>query len=71
PKGVRPRLSATDFPSVELLSLVPDRGIIALNEGREGVLLIGEEVEGWELVAVMTDYAEFRNGQRKHILTRE
>ncbi|MDD9912842.1 MAG: hypothetical protein OXR68_06690 [Alphaproteobacteria bacterium] len=71
PKGVQPRLSATDFPEVDVLSFVPDRGIIAANKGRQGVLLLGESMEGWELVGVYDDYAEFRNGSRQYILTRE
>ena len=70
PKGVRPRLSAAQFPNVEVLSFVPERGIIATNRGREGVLLIGESIEGWELVDVAQDYAEFNNGTRKYTLVR-
>jgi hypothetical protein len=71
PKGVRPRLSSTDFPQLEILSLIPDRGVIAVNRGQEGVLMIGESVEGWELLGVYQDYAEFRNGTRRHVVTRE
>ncbi len=69
PKGVQPRLRASDFPQVEILSLIPERGIIAISHGREGVLLVGEVVEGWELVSVYEGYAEFRSGTRKHVLT--
>lgn len=68
PNNIRPRLSATDYPQLELLSVVPEQGIIAAHKGREGVLLLGESIEGWQLVGVFTDYAEFRNGQRKYIL---
>ncbi len=68
PDNIRPRLSATDYPQLDLLSVVPEQGIIAAHKGREGVLLLGESVEGWQLVGVFADYAEFRNGQRKYIL---
>lgn len=71
PKDIRPRIQATDFPAMEVLSFVPMRGIIAQNRGQEGVLLLGETLEGWELVDVQPGYAEFRNGQRKHYVTRE
>ncbi len=71
PKGVRPRLGATDFPELEVLSFVSDRGIIATNRGKQGVLLLGEVLEGWELVGVYDDYAEFQNGTRKQIVSRE
>ncbi len=69
PQGVQPRLRASDFPKLEVLSLVPDKGIIAYHKGGEGVLLIGETIEGWELVAVYDTYAEFANGQRKHLVS--
>ena len=71
PKGIQPRLGATDFPQIEVLSFVPERGVIAVNRGREGVLLVGESVEGWELVGVYEDYAEFRHGTKKKIVSRE
>jgi hypothetical protein len=69
PQGVQPRLRASDFPKLEVLSLVPDKGVIAYHNGREGVLLIGETIEGWELVGVYNGYAEFANGQRKHVVS--
>jgi hypothetical protein len=69
PRGLRPRLSAADFPSLELLSLVPNYGLIAVSKGREGVLLVGDTFEGWELVAVRDGYAEFRFGDRKYVLS--
>ncbi|MBI1364292.1 MAG: hypothetical protein GC134_09935 [Proteobacteria bacterium] len=69
PRGLKPRLSAADFPSLEVLSLVPNYGLIGVSKGREGVLLVGDTFEGWELVAVRDMYAEFRFGDRKYILS--
>ncbi len=69
PRGVSPRLSASDFPPLEVLSFVPDYGIIGLNRGQEGVLLIGEVIEGWELINVFGSYAEFHKGEIKRIVT--
>lgn len=69
PRGLKPRLATTDFPSVEVLSFVPDRGIIAYASGREGVLLIGQTLEGWQLTKVTTELAEFRAGSRHHYVT--
>lgn len=66
PKGIRPSFRASDFPPMTLLSLVPGYGLIARLEHKEGVLLIGESVQGWELLGVSTGYAEFSNGYRKH-----
>jgi hypothetical protein len=54
---------------LEVLSFVPDYGIIGLNRGSEGVLLIGESLEGWELVGVYDAYAEFRKGELNKIVT--
>ncbi len=65
PRGLKPRLRASDFPEITVLSLVPNKGMIAHTNGREGVLLIGEALEGWELFAVTAQHAEFRSGQRK------
>lgn len=64
PQGVKPRLASSDFPSMEVLSFVPGKGLIAYKDGKEGVLLIGEEMDGWKLESVSTDVAEFRNGRR-------
>lgn len=69
PRDVAPSLSAATFPPLEVLSFVPDYGIVGLNRGQEGVLLIGESLEGWELVSVFDAYAEFRKGELKKIVT--
>lgn len=69
PKGIEPRVGAIEFPALEILSLVPNKGIIAFVKGREGVLMLGESIEGWELISVYQTYAEFNNGKRKHIVT--
>lgn len=69
PKGLRPRLASTDFPSLQVLSFVPNRGIVAYANGREGVLLIGESLNGWQLVGVAPDRAEFRLDGRNHEVT--
>lgn len=71
PKNLKPKMAATDFPSLEVLSFVPGKGIVAFADGREGVLLIGESINGWELVAVAPDNAEFKTGQRSHQVTAE
>ena len=71
PQGVRPKLAATDFPTLEVLSFVPGRGVIALSDGREGVLLIGETISGWQLTNVTGELAEFQAGKRKRYLTAE
>ncbi|PIZ32132.1 MAG: hypothetical protein COY40_00040 [Alphaproteobacteria bacterium CG_4_10_14_0_8_um_filter_53_9] len=71
PKGIKPRFSSTDFPEMEVLSFVPGRGVIAFNRGREGVLLIGESLEGWELITVGPDSAQFSNGKRTQYVTAE
>jgi hypothetical protein len=69
PRGVRPKMENSDMVALEILSFVPNRGIIAFHQGREGVLLIGEAIEGWELVAVYEYYAEFSNGTRRQTVT--
>lgn len=69
PQGVRPQMAATDFPSLEVLSFVPGRGLIASTNGREGVLMVGESINGWQLTGVASDMAEFRAGERSYILT--
>lgn len=69
PKNIQPSLNNADFPPVYLLSLVPGQGVIAQNRGVQGVLMIGESVDSWELVTVATGYAEFRKGKRRHVLT--
>ena len=69
PRGIKPRLSAADFPALEVLSLVPNYGLIGVTKGREGVLLVGDTFEGWELIAVQSAYAEFRFGDRKYIVS--
>lgn len=71
PKGIKPRFATTDFPDLEVLSFVPGRGVIAYANGREGVLLVGESMEGWQLTRVFADRAEFKNGSRNHYLTAE
>lgn len=71
PKGIRPRLSTTDFPEMEVLSLVPGKGLIAYKNGTEGVLLIGESLDGWQLVQVGSDSAEFKNGGRSYYVNAE
>ena len=71
PRGIKPRFSLTDFPMLEVLSFVPGRGVIAYHQGTEGVLLIGEAVEGWELVNVAPDSAEFSNGRQSHYISAE
>ena len=69
PRNIAPSMSAAGFPPFELLSIVPNRGVIGYSRGTEGVLLLGESIEGWELVAVHSSYAEFRNGGRKHVVS--
>lgn len=69
PAGLRPRMAASDFPSLEVLSFVPGRGVVATADGREGVLLIGESLNGWELTQVTQDVAEFRAGGRSYYLS--
>ncbi|MFT7144538.1 MAG: hypothetical protein ACI9TY_000389 [Alphaproteobacteria bacterium] len=68
PKDVKPSFRASNFPAIVLLSTVKERGIIAEIHDKQGVLLIGESVAGWELISVKLDYAEFSNGKRKHIV---
>jgi hypothetical protein len=72
PKGIRPRLSTSDFPEMDVLSLVPNKGLIAYHNGQEGVLLIGESVDGWQLVGVNGQAAEFRgNGGKTYYVSAE
>lgn len=71
PKGIRPRMSTSDFPEMDVLSLVPNKGLIAYKNGSEGVLLIGEVVDGWQLVQVGADSAEFKNGGRSYYVSSE
>ncbi|PZP39414.1 MAG: hypothetical protein DI585_04210 [Pseudomonas fluorescens] len=71
PKNLKPKMAATDFPALEVLSFVPGKGIVAFADGREGVLLIGESLNGWELVGVSADNAEFKAGQKNHQVTAE
>jgi hypothetical protein len=68
PRHLTPRVGASGFPALEILSLVPHKGIIAFAKGREGILMIGEQIEGWELITVRNEYAEFHNGKRKHVV---
>lgn len=69
PKGITPRLSKEDFPQLEVFSFVPDQGIVGKTRGQEGVLLLGETLEGWELVEVFNNYAEFQKNGKKRIVT--
>lgn len=69
PKGITPRLSKEDFPKLEVLSFVPGQGVIGKTRGQEGVLLLGETLEGWELVDVYSNYAEFQKNGKKRIVT--
>jgi hypothetical protein len=69
PKNIRPRMSTSDFPEMDVLSLVPNKGVIAYHNGTEGVLLLGESVDGWQLVGVGPESAEFRNGQRSYYVS--
>lgn len=69
PKNLKPKVAATDFPALEVLSFVPGKGIVAFADGREGVLLIGESMNGWELVNVTPDNAEFKAGQKSYQVT--
>lgn len=69
PKGITPRLSKEDFPKLEVFSFVPGQGIIGKTRGQEGVLLLGETLEGWELVDVYSNYAEFQKNGKKRIVT--
>ncbi|MCP5405710.1 MAG: hypothetical protein H6922_05770 [Pseudomonadaceae bacterium] len=71
PRGIKPRMSTSDFPEMEVLSMVPGKGLIAYHNGTEGVLLLGESVDGWQLVQVGPDTAEFRNGQRNYYVNAE
>jgi hypothetical protein len=69
PQGLRPRMAATEFPSLEVLSFVPGKGVIATANGQEGVLMVGETIDGWELTSVSSDMAEFKAGGRSYVLT--
>lgn len=69
PRGLTPRISGGDFPPLEVLSLIPNYGLVGVIRGREGVLMLGETLENWELVAVYDGYAEFRLGSRNKIVT--
>ena len=69
PKNLKPKMAATDFPALEVLSFVPGKGIVAYADGREGVLLIGESINGWELVNVAPDNAQFKAGQKSYQVT--
>lgn len=69
PRHLKPKVGAAGFPALEILSLVPHKGIIAFARGKEGILMIGEQIEGWELVSVRNEYAEFHNGKRKHVVS--
>ncbi len=71
PRKLTPKMGVAGFPALEILSLVPHKGIIAFAKGKEGILMIGEEIEGWELTYVQNEYAEFHNGKRKHIVSLE
>lgn len=71
PRGIKPRLSLSDFPEMDVLSMVPNKGVIAYRNGTEGVLMIGESVDGWQLVQVSSESAEFRNGQRSFYVSAE
>jgi hypothetical protein len=65
PKGVVPHIASGDFPALDILSLVPGKGLIAYYEGKEGVLLLGQQVAGWKLVGVNEASAEFKAGERR------
>lgn len=69
PSKVKPRLATSGFPELEILSLIPTYGLLANASDRQGVLLIGDTFEGWELVGVYDTYAEFQSGDRKHVVT--
>lgn len=69
PRNIRPSFRATNFPPLILLSTIPKKGIIAELNSKQGVLLVGESVSGWELLSVKQEYAEFSNGKRKHIVS--
>lgn len=71
PRGLKPRVSLSEFPEMDVLSFVPGKGLIALYQGNEGVLLLGESIEGWELVGVNADNAEFRKGQKTNYVSAE
>ncbi len=71
PKNLDPWVAGNLFPPLELLSIVPNYGIIALLGSEEGVLLLGDEVKGWELVSAEQTYAEFRKGKHKKVLSLE
>ena len=69
PEHIRPRIAASDFPPLTVLSFIPNYGMIGVTNGREGVLLLGETIQGWELINVNSGYAEFRQGNRKKVVT--
>ena len=69
PKGITPRFSKDDFPPLEVISFVANQGIIGKSQGQEGVLFLGETIEGWELVNVSSNYAEFQKQGKKRIVT--
>lgn len=71
PRGIKPRLNTSDFPEMEVLSMVPGKGLIAYHNGTEGVLLLGESIDGWQLVQVSVESAEFRNGRRSYYVSAE
>jgi len=69
PQGLKPRLGVQGFPNLEVLSLVPNKGIVAFAGGREGVLLLGESYDGWQLLNVTAQGAEFQAGESRHTAT--
>jgi hypothetical protein len=71
PQGLKPRLTLGEFPALEVLSFVPGKGLIGLYDGNEGVLLLGESLEGWQLVNVTPDNAEFKKGNKTNYVSAE
>jgi len=69
PKHIRPALRNQGFPSLKVISIVPNYGLIAMFENQKGILMIGDTIEGWELVGVYRAYAEFKLGKRKHVIS--
>lgn len=69
PQHIQPSMRGSVFPKMYLLSTVVDKGIVAEMGDKQGVLLVGETVSGWELISVKAEYAEFSNGKRKHIVS--
>lgn len=69
PRHLKPALRNQGFPKLKVISIVPNYGLVAVYNEQKGALMIGDSIQGWELVGVYRTYAEFKLGNRKHIIT--